>query len=76
MATKPPTEAERNANLDALQSAIDEWAESEKNRLENEVKFMRSVLQGRGASDTGTKNLATTSDLLVAEVNEFLIGTT
>jgi len=81
MATKLPTEAERNANLDALQKAVDQWADSEKIRLENEVKFMRAVLQGRGAVPgeggvyAGTSNLSTTSTLLQAEVDQFLIGT-
>ena len=75
MAAQPPTKAERDANLDKLKIAVDEWAESEKVRLENETFFMRSVLQGRGASDLGTKNLATASRLLQTEINEFLVGT-
>ncbi len=75
MAAQPPTKAERDANLDALKEAVDEWAESERTRLENETFFMRSVLQGRGASNLGTKNLALASTLLQVEINEFLVGT-
>lgn len=73
MATRPPTKAERDANLDALQAAVDEWAQTEQTRLENEVKFMRSVLQGRAASDTGTKNLAATATLLQVEIDQFIV---
>ena len=74
MAKTPPTVDERDANLDALKKAADEWFEVEKKRLENETKFMRSVLQGRGASDAGTLNLATESALLQSEVDDFIVG--
>jgi len=75
MATKPPTKAERNANLDALKSAVDEYAEDEKRRLENETKFLRAVVQGRGASDAGTANLAEAGKVLQVEIDQFIIGT-
>jgi hypothetical protein len=55
---RPPTKADRDANLDALQAAVDEWGEKERNRLENEVKFMRAVLKGRtGSEEAGTEAL-------------------
>ena len=47
MARKPPSKDERDSNLDALKEAVDEWADKEKTRLENEVFFMRAVLDGR-----------------------------
>lgn len=75
MAAQPPTKAERDANLEELRTAVNEWAESEKTRLENETFFMRAVLQGRGATNLGSKNLAAVSAVLQAEINEFLIGT-
>ena len=74
MAKIAPTDDARNANLDALQKAVDEWAETETTRLDNEATFLRAVLSGRKASDAGTQNLATTSSLLQAEINEFLVG--
>lgn len=74
MAKNPPTKAERDANLDQLKKAVDDWFEDEKKRLDNETKFMRSVLQGRGASDAGTRNLAAVSALLQVEVDEFVVG--
>ena len=74
MAKQPPTTAQRDANLDALQKALDEWATTESARLENEVKFMRAILQGRGASSAGSKNLAATSVLLQTAINDFVVG--
>jgi hypothetical protein len=67
-----PTKAERDANLSALKTAVDQWAKTEQARLENEVKFMRSVLKGRKASDLGTKNLAAVGLLLQAEIDQFV----
>jgi len=72
MAKTPPTETDRNTHLDALQTAVDEWAETEKTRLDNEVTFLRAVLSDRKASNLGTKNLAQTSALLQVEINDFL----
>jgi hypothetical protein len=74
MALAPPTKDERDANLDALKEAVDTWVEDEKTRLENEVNFMRKVMEGRGAAtDAGTTNLATAGDVVVAEIDAFLI---
>ena len=74
MTKRAPKDDSRNANLDALKKAVDQWAETETTRLDNEVTFLRAVLEGRKASDVGTKNLATTSSLLQSEINEFLAG--
>lgn len=74
MANTPPTRAQRDANLDALEKAVNEWAESEKTRLENEVKFMRAVLQGRGVSEAGSANLALGALEVAGEINDFLVG--
>lgn len=70
---RPPTKTERDAHLDALQSAVDEWGEKEKSRLENEVKFMRAVLKGRtGSEEAGTQALDSASALLQAEIDDFI----
>jgi hypothetical protein len=74
MSAIQPSTAKRNANLDKLLAAANEWAAKEQSRLENEVKFMRSVLSGRGSTKTGTGNLATIKPLIEAEIDEFLIG--
>ena len=73
MGTLPPTKAERDSNLDSLKTAVDQWAQWEMDRLENEVKFMRSVLQGRAASDAGSKNLAAAADLVQVEIDQFIV---
>ena len=72
MATKPPTREDRDKNLDALQKGMDEWADKEIKRLDNESKFLRSVLNGRGATKAGTKNLAKASAAAVTEIDSFL----
>lgn len=72
MATQPPDKATRDANLDSLKTAVDTWADDESSRLENEVKFMRKVLEGRGATEAGTANLGAAGDIVVAEINAFI----
>jgi len=73
MSRLPPTKADRDANLDALQSAVDDWGKKEKERLENEVKFMRAVLKGRtGSEKAGTQNLDELSTLLQSEIDAFI----
>jgi hypothetical protein len=74
VATTPPTRKERDANLDALQSAVNEWAEKAQTRLENEVQFLRAVQEGRGAKDAATQNLAATLNLVTAEIDSFIVG--
>jgi hypothetical protein len=72
MATLAPTEDARNANLDALQKAVDEWAKVETARLGNETKFLQAVLKGRKSSSTGTKNLEATSKLVQESISEYI----
>jgi hypothetical protein len=74
MAISPPTRAQRDANLDALQAAVNQWATAEQSRLENETKFLRSILQGRGITAAGSANLAKVSSLVVSEINQFLLS--
>ena len=73
MALLPPDKAARDKNLDALSSAVDEWADKDVKRLDMDAKFMRQVLDGRGAVDVGRINLDTASVLLQAEVDQFLL---
>jgi hypothetical protein len=73
MATIAPTKAKRDENLDKLKSAVQEWGDKEKTRLEEETSYLRSVLEGRGASDTGTKNISAASELLAQAVTDFII---
>jgi hypothetical protein len=72
MSVNPPTQKERDANLDTLQKAVDEWSKREQTRLENEVKFMRAVLAGRGVTETGTQNLAVANAFMQLEIIQFI----
>jgi hypothetical protein len=72
MAKLAPSETERNKNLDALEEAVDGWVRDESTRLDNETKFLRSVLNGRNASNVGTKNLEATSVLVQEAISQFI----
>lgn len=72
MARRPPTKDQRDANLDSLKTAVDEWGKKVQDRLENEVKFMRAVIDQRGSKAAGTKTLDEASALLQAEINDFI----
>lgn len=67
--------ATRDANLDALSQAVDEWFEKEKTRLDNETKFLRAVAQGRGSANVGTANLLEAAKLVQVELEDFLRNT-
>lgn len=75
MATIAPTKAKRDENLRKLKSAVEEYGKNEKTRLEEETKYLRSVLEGRGASNSGTKNISQASELLAQAVTDFIIFT-
>ena len=65
----------RDARLDELQAATEEWADKEIKRLEDEVIFLKSILEGRtGAGRLASQNVDDSSKLLVDEVSVFLEG--
>ena len=70
-----PTREERDANLDALKEAVDEWVAKEKTRIEEEITFLRKVLKGRTGSEVANStNLAKSLELVNAEIDSFIIG--
>jgi hypothetical protein len=69
-----PDKYTRDTNLDALKDAVREWVEKEQERLENENKFMREVLDGRGVSDAAARNLSEATAIAAVEISEFLTG--
>jgi hypothetical protein len=70
-----PTADARNKNLDALQTAADDWISTEKKRIEEEIAFLRKVLKGRtGAEQANSTNLAKSLELVSAEIDSFIIG--
>ena len=72
MARLAPTQVERDDNLKALKAAFDEWVGKEQVRLDNEVKFLRAVLQGRGMSSAAARNLQKALGNAVTEINQFM----
>lgn len=62
----------RDARLDKLASAVEEWATKEEIRIENETKFLRSVLVGRGADNAAVLNLTEGAAELTAEIDRYL----
>ena len=64
----------RDANLDALQSALDQYLGSEITRVDNETKFLRAVLATTG-NGPASFNLLTSSTLIQAEIDDFLLVT-
>jgi len=68
-------QADRDARLDALKKATDEWADKETKRLEDEAIFLKAVLKGRtGAGRLANQNVADSSKLVVDEISQFLEG--
>jgi hypothetical protein len=68
------TEA-RNERLDQLQTAVNEWADKEIKRLQDESTFLKSVLKGRtGAGRLADQNVVDSSKLVVDEISQFLEG--
>lgn len=75
MTAQSDTEA-RNALLDELQRALDDWHTQEIQRIDDEVTFIKSVLRGR----TGSERLARSNTeeariLVIDDINSFLAGT-
>lgn len=69
-ATTPSKQAQfRKQRLTSLQTAVNEYYTTEKKRLENEVKVLKAILDGRTAgkgiqkSGTATVSKAAQSDL-------------
>lgn len=65
----------RNEKLDQLKEALDEYYEKEKARLEDEAKFLRSVLKGRTGSERLSRSNSSEAEQLVSnDINSFLAG--
>jgi len=73
MALLPPDKESRDANLNALLAATQEWGQKEKTRLDNETLFLRSVLTGRGATAAGDANLEAAVSALEGEIDQYIL---
>jgi hypothetical protein len=66
----------RDQLLDDLKAALDEWAEAEEQRIEDEVAFVKSVLRGRtGSERLARANTREAEVLVVDDITSFLAGT-
>lgn len=66
---------ERDALLDRLKEAFDEWYDSEHSRLEDEATYLKSVLRGRtGSERLSRENTAEAEVLVVNDITSFLAG--
>lgn len=69
------TKEERDARLDALQTATTEWAKAERKRLKDQVAFGKRLLKGRtGSERLNNASVTTAQELLVDEIDTFLSG--
>ena len=67
--------AARNQRLEDLKKSTSDWADKETKRLTDEATFLKSILQGRtGAGRLTNQNVADSSKLVAASINEFLTG--
>lgn len=66
---------ERNARLDALKTAVEQWAEQQKERLNAQVALGKRILKGRtGSERLAQASVQSVSDLTVNKINDFLTG--
>lgn len=69
------SKAERDARLDALKKATEEWADKRTRYLKNQVTFAKRILRGRtGAERLTSKTVDLAKELVVDEINTFLTG--
>lgn len=66
---------ERDALLDRLKDALDEWYDHEKAELEDEATYLKSVLRGRTGSERLAQENTTEAEVLVInDIASFLTG--
>lgn len=66
---------ERNALLDELEEATNAWYDRERERVEDEVTFLKSVLRGRTGSETVARaNTEAARVLVINDITTFLAG--
>ena len=72
--TKAEREA-RDARLDALKTATEQWHTRRRQQLEGEAALAKKLLKGRtGAERLNNASVEAASELLVDELNNFLAG--
>jgi hypothetical protein len=65
----------RDKRLDGLKNATVEWADKEIERIKNEAKFLKQVMDSRtGAGKLANQNVSDSSKVVVDAINAFLEG--
>lgn len=65
----------RDALLDELKQAVDDWAEAEEEKVTKEIDFMKSVLRGRtGSERLSRSNTEEARILVIDDIDSFLTG--
>ena len=65
---------DRDARLDELVKLTKEWAEGERKRLNAQVDMAKRMLKGRTAEKLNQTTVTTAKELLVDEIDSFLLG--
>jgi hypothetical protein len=67
--------AERTKRLEALVAATKAWADSRRTELKHRVASNKKILQGRtGAERLAKSTVVAASDLVVAQIDDFLLA--
>ncbi len=67
--------AARNARLDQLSQAVQQWAQQQTNNVNNQIATLKAILQGRGGAQALANSAVTaTSNLVSNEIDQFLVG--
>ena len=66
---------QRNSQLDALQDAVKQYAQAQRDELNRRVAVNKQILLGRTGSDRlANSSVESTSSLVVETINSFLTG--
>jgi len=66
---------DRNKRLDALGTAIQDWAKTRRDYLTKQVAFSKRLLKGRtGAERLNQATVDSATSLVVDQINSFLTG--
>ena len=69
------SQEERNARLDALQTAITDWATRRRKYLTDQVALSKRLLRGRtGSERLNQASVDSATELVVDEISDFLTG--
>jgi hypothetical protein len=62
----------RQDRLNRLKQAVTDWHQKEKQRIEDEVAFLRSISEGRSEGNLSRRVTEFASALIETEINSFL----